>query len=181
MQPQQPKKNFIRKAATAIKNKIAGSPDPMDRINQANVIFKEYGLVPVLNIRDLETRRNEIKTVLETVEGKTLSGDMQKEVVEKTFKMFFMSGAPWIRGLDNPELSSAVTSFLSLYKRIGHLEHSPRHLFVCAMNLLHYSFAALDVTNTPVYMMHVQQPMMRSNLPMGYENQIQQPQQQGTE
>src|SRR4030043_285745 len=82
--------------------------------------------------------------------------------------MFFMSGSAWVRGLDNPELSKAVTSFLSLYKRIGHLQHSPRHLFVCAMNLLHYSCNALDVTNTPVYMMHVMQPQNRGQLPYGY-------------
>lgn len=161
MQAQPQKKSFLKKVKEAIKK-----PDPMERIENANVIFKEYGLIPVLNIRDLETRRSEIKTVLESVEGKTLSGDMQKEVVEKTFRMFFMSGAPWIRGLDNPELSRAVTSFLSLYKRIGHLEHSPRHLFVCAMNLLHYSFAALDVTNTPVYMMHVMQPQQNNQTDM---------------
>jgi hypothetical protein len=91
---------------------------------------------------------------------------MEKSIVEKTFHMFFMSGSAWIRGIDNPELSRAVTSFLSLYKRIGHLENSTRHLFVCAMNLLHYSFQALDVTNTPVYMMHVQQPLQNAQQDM---------------
>jgi hypothetical protein len=158
-QPQ--KKSVFRKIKEAIKK-----PDPMERIENANVIFKEYGLIPVLNIRDLEARRKEIGTILTEIEGKTLSGDMQKSVVEKTFHMFFMSGSAWIRGIDNPELSRAVTSFLSLYKRIGHLEYSPRHLFVCAMNLLHYSFQALDVTNTPVYMMHVQQPLQNAQQDM---------------
>jgi hypothetical protein len=138
----------------------------MERIENANVIFKEYGLIPVLNIRDLEQRRKEISTILMEIQGKTLSGDMEKEVVEKTFRMFFMSGSAWIRGIDNPELSHAVSSFLSLYKRIGHLQHSPRHLFVCAMNLLHYSFNALDVTNTPVYMMHVMMPPQQGYNPM---------------
>lgn len=154
-QPQ--KKSLIKKAASAIKNKIS-PPDPMERIENANVIFKEYGLIPVLNIRDLEQRRTEIQAILTEVEGKTLSGEMEKETVEKVFRLFFLSGSAWIRGIDNPDLSKAVTSFLSLYKRIGHLQHSTRHLFVCAMNLLHYSFNALDVTNTPVYMMHVMQP-----------------------
>jgi hypothetical protein len=162
-QPQQ-KKGLL----TKIKNKIK-PPDPMERIENANVIFKEYGLIPVLNIRDLEQRRKEIGEVLSEVEGRTLSGDMKKDVVEKVFKLFFLSGSAWYRGLANPDLSHAVTSFLSLYKRIGHLPHSPPHLFVCAMNLLHYSFNALDVTNTPVYMMHVMQPPNHNQqLPYGY-------------
>jgi hypothetical protein len=170
MQPQQPKKkSALRRAAGAIKNKIAGAPDPMDRIDNANVIFKEYGLIPVLNIRDLEQRRKEIGSILNEIEGRTLSGDMKKEVVEKVFRLFFMSGSAWFRGIDNPGLSHAVTSYLSLYKRVGQLPHSPPHLFVCAMNLLHYSFNALDVTNTPVYMMHVMQPMNNhQQLPYGY-------------
>jgi hypothetical protein len=162
MTQQQPqKKSVFRKIREAIKK-----PDPMERIENANVIFKEYGLIPVLNIRDLEQRRKEIGAILTEIEGKTLSGDMEKAIVEKTFHMFFMSGSPWMRGIDNPELSHAVTSFLSLYKRIGRLEHAPKHLFVCAMNLLHYSFQALDVTNTPVYMMHVQQPLQNAQQDM---------------
>lgn len=163
-QPQ--KKSAIRKLGSAIKNKVIGAPDPMDRIENANVIFKEYGLIPVLNIRDLEQRRKEIGSILTEIEGKTLTGDMKKEVVEKAFKLFFLSGSAWYRGISNPELSRAVTSFLSLYKRIGQLQHAPAHLFVCAMNLLHYSFNALDVTNTPVYMMHVQQPMQNAQVDM---------------
>jgi hypothetical protein len=154
---QQKKKGLIQRAREKVANKI-NPPNPMERIDNANVIFKEYGLIPVLNIRDLEQRRNEIRVLLEEIEGKTLTTEMQKETVEKVFRLFFLSGSAWIRGLDNPSLSHAVTSFLSLYKRIGHLPHSPPHLFVCAMNLLHYSFNALDVTNTPVYMMHVMQP-----------------------
>jgi hypothetical protein len=153
----QKKKGFIQKAREKIANKI-NPTNPMERIDNANVIFKEHGLIPVLNIRDLEQRRQEIGKILLEIEGKTFSGDMQKIVVEKTFRMFFLSGSAWVRGLDNPELSRAVSSFLNMYKRIGHLEHSPKHLFANAMKLLHYSFNALDVTNTPVYMMHVMQP-----------------------
>ena len=162
----QQKKGLATRIRQGIANKI--SPTPIDRIDKANVIFQEHGLIPVLNIRDLETRRTEIAKVLTEIEGKTLTEDMKKDTVEKTFKMFFLSGSAWMRGIDNPELSKAVTSFLSLYKRIGYLPHAPKHLFVCAMNLLHYSFMSLDVTNTPVYMMHVMQPYNRQQLPYGY-------------
>jgi hypothetical protein len=145
---------------------IIRPPDPTKRIEDAYGILKEVGgMRPLFNVRDLEQRRKEIGEILTEIQGKTLSEDMEKDVVEKTFKMFFLSGSAWIRGLDNSDLSHAVSSFLSLYKRIGYLPHAPKHLFVCAMNLLHYSFQALDVTNTPAYVISSTPVFTPANVP----------------
>lgn len=106
---------------------------------------------PLFNIRDLEQRRSEISDILEGLAGKTLSLHIQKEVVDKTFRLFFLSGSPWYRGLDNRELSGKVADFLDLYIDIGPLPAFIPDLFMCSMQLLHLSYQALDVTNTPAY------------------------------
>jgi hypothetical protein len=127
-------------------------PDPTKRIEDAYGIMKEVGgFRPLFNVRDLEQRRKEIDQILTSIEGKTMSRNMKKDVVDKTFKLFFLSGSPWYRGLDNRELTTKASMFLRLYNEIGCLRAFTSDLFMCSMQLLHLSFQALDVTNTPAY------------------------------
>jgi hypothetical protein len=159
------KKGRVQKIKEFIK-----PPTPMERIREAGVIQKESGFIPWLNVRDLEQRREEINSILTSVEGQTLTEQMQKSVVDKTFKLFFLSGSPWYRGLDNRELSGKVSKFLQLYNRIGRLPAWTSDLFMCSMHLLHLSFQAIDVTNTPVYITQIMNvPQKGQPIPFGNE------------
>jgi hypothetical protein len=53
--------------------------------------------------------------------------------------------------LDDRELAEKVSSFLANCTDCGYLEPFMPDLFEEAMQLLHLSFKALDVTNTPPY------------------------------
>lgn len=172
-----PKKGTIQKIKEFVK-----PPAPMDRIQEAQIVQKDSGFIPWLNIRDLEQRRQEIDTILTSIEGQTLTEQMEKSVVDKTFKLFFLSGSPWYRGLNNRELTTKVSKFLSLYNRIGRLPAWTSDLFMCAMHLLHLSFQAIDVTNTPVYITQVMNPPQRyQQLPYGYGPQQQSSHSENTE
>lgn len=142
-QPQQ--ENVFKKAWHAIKpsKRIEDSEDNLKRLG---------GLIPVYNIRDLEQRRGEVAAILETVEGKALTDEMEKATIDKVFRLFALSGSPWYRGLDNRDLSSRAASFLWLYNEYGDSAAFRRTLFMCCMQLLHLSFQAIDVTNTPPYL-----------------------------
>lgn len=142
----QPKTRFTRL------KEFVRPPDPTKRIADSYGILKEVGgFQPLFNVRDLEQRRKEIGEILTSIQGMTLTKRMRKEVVDRTFRLFFLSGSPWIRGLDNRELTSKVSKFLRLYNEIGTLAAFTSDLFMCSIQLLHLSFQALDVTNTPAY------------------------------
>ncbi len=135
-------------------------PDPTQRIQDDFGVLKEVaGLRYLQNIKDLEQRRKEIGLILAEVEQKsTTSRRMERGVIERTWKMFFLCGSPWYRGLDNRILTKKVASFNRLYNECGCLEAYRRDLFMCSMQLLHLSFQAIDVTNTPAYV--IQTPPM---------------------
>lgn len=73
-------------------------------------------------------------------------------------------------GLDNRELTTKVSKFLRLYNEVASLSAFTRDLFMCSVQLLHLSFQALDVTNTPGYVIQVNNVPMgaRQPLPYGY-------------
>ena len=142
------KKGFLGRIKDVVK-----PPNPTQRIADDFGILKEVaGLRYLQNIKDLEQRRSEIISILDSIEGQTSNKKMQKKVVERTFRLFFTSGSMWFRGLDNRELTGKVSKFLSLYSEVGHMTAFTHDLFKCSMMLLHLSFQAIDVTNTPAYM-----------------------------
>ncbi len=148
------------------KLKALFSKQPVARIDDAYGVMHEVGgFIPMFNIRDLEQRRSEIENILSSMEGQTLTDIIKKSVVDKTFRLFFLSGSPWYRGLDNRELSGKVATFLWLYNDIGALPAFTSDLFMCSMQLLHLSFQALDVTNTPAYVIHTTPVITPQNIP----------------
>lgn len=126
--------------------------DPTKRIEDAYGILKEVGgFQPLFNIRDLEQRRKELMSTLKGCKLSTRSYTVKRDVVDKVFTLFFGSGSPWYRGLDDREKSSKVADFLELYEDVRALPSFMGDLFNCAMQLLHISFTETDVTNTPAY------------------------------
>lgn len=149
---QQPKK----KGRLQQLREIIKPPDPTKRIDDAWGVMKEVGgFRPLFNVRDLEQRRKEIGDILTDVQEKTSNETMEKDVINKTFKLFFLSGSAWYRGLDNRELTKKVALFLRLHNEVAMLPAFTRDLFMCSMQLLHLSFQALDVSNTPGYVIQV--------------------------
>lgn len=139
---------------------------PSARIDDAYGTLREVGVLqPIFNIRDLEQRRTEVGQILEDLEGKTLTLDIQKSTIDKTFRLFFLAGSPWIRGLDNRELSKKVALFLRLYNDVGSLRAFTPDLFMCSIQLLHLSYQALDVTNTPAYVIQSTPIFTPANVP----------------
>jgi len=140
-----------------IRKKLADKISPTTPVQEAwNRMHKEAGFIPIFNKTDLENRRAEIKTILKDIETKIFEPDkggyaVQKDVVQKCFKMFWSEGDAWYRGLDNRELSEKVACFLANCTDAGYLAPFMPDLFEEAMILLHFSFQALDVTNTPPY------------------------------
>ena len=148
-----------KKGRLQIIKDIIRPPDPMQRIEDSWGVLKEVGgFRQLFNVRDLEQRRQEIKGILDQVEGKTHAENIQHDVVDKVFKLFFLSGSAWYRGLDNREITKKVSSFLRLYNEVRHLAPYLGDLFMCSLQLLHLSFQALDVTNTPGYIIQVTNP-----------------------
>jgi len=142
-----------KKSRIQIVKELIRPPDPTQRITDDFGILKEVaGLRYLQNIKDLEQRRAEIGTLLTIGSGQTTNKRMQKSLIENTYRLFFLSGSPWYRGLDNRELTTKVAKFLRLYNEISMLSAFTRDLFMCSMQLLHLSFQAIDVTNTPAYM-----------------------------
>ncbi len=155
--------------------------EPVARVEDAYGLMHEVGgFIPMFNIRDLEQRRSEIEKILQSLEGQTLTDAIRKDVIDKTFRLFFLSGSPWYRGLNNRELSGKASDFLWVYNDIGHLPAFTSDIFMCSIQLLHLSFQALDVTNTPAYVIHTTpvitpQNVPRINMRTGERNDQQQP------
>lgn len=100
-QPQPQKKGRLQKIKELIK-----PPDPTKRIDDAWGVMKEVGgFRPLFNVRDLEQRRKEIGDILIDVQGKTATENMEKEVVEKTFRLFFLAGSAWY-GTRQPRINN---------------------------------------------------------------------------
>lgn len=116
---------------------------------------QDAGFIPIFNVDDLEARREQIRKILtdlrddifDPVKGPTAT----KAVVQKTFTLFFCEGNMWYRGLDNRELAEKVKEFLEQCQDIGYMVEYHPDLFTEAMFLLNLSFQAIDVTNTPPY------------------------------
>jgi hypothetical protein len=122
------------------------------RIEQGwNRLHREAGFIPIYNLNDTESRRAEIKTVLEESKDALFDREKQREIAKKTYAIFFSAGNPWYRGLDNRELADKVRCFLENYTEVGDMEEFIPDLFEESMQLLSLSWQALDVTNTPPY------------------------------
>lgn len=144
-----PKKKGLRQKISEAIWRPQRTREAFDRMRQ------DAGFIPIFNIDDLEARRQEIRKILSIVKDNifdpSLGPDVQRSVVQQTFQLFFCEGDPWYRGLDDRELAEKVSCFLANCTDCGYLEPFMPDLFEEAMQLLHLSFKALDVTNTPPY------------------------------
>jgi len=146
---EQPKKGLRQKAAEAL-YKPPRIQEGFQRLR------KEAGFIPLFNIEDVEARRQEIKTILEESKLSLFDPTKQKEIVQRTYALFFSAGNPWYRGLDNRELAEKVADFLENYTEVGSMEEFIPDLLEESMQLLSLSWQALDVTKTPTYIVESQ-------------------------
>lgn len=141
------------------RQKVAEVIHKPERIEQSwERLHREAGFIPIYNVDDTESRRLEIQNVL--TESKDALFDMtkQREIAKKTYALFFSAGNPWYRGLDNRELAEKVKCFLENYTEVGNMEEFIPDLFEESMQLLSLSWQALDVTNTPPYIIEARPP-----------------------
>jgi hypothetical protein len=182
MMPQQPQ----RKSRFKILKDLVRPPDPNKRIEDAYGIMKEVGgFRPLFNVKDVEQRRSEILKVLYNLNDLqfkiTKSKDQAtiKETQEKAtfqayklaqlFNLFFASGSPWVRGIDNEFLSSKVSDYIQQYEDVGNLPDFLNMLHSESIQLIHLSWQGIDVTNTPGYIIQVINPQnQHQQLPYGY-------------
>jgi len=138
----------------------------------------EAGLSPLYKDRTVEIRRKEIIDVMqdlnelefEIVKEKTEKGEtfsVLQKVKEhnfkafklaKLFQLFFVTGDPWIRGLDNGKLSIAVSALIEQYEDVGHLTGFLNMLTSEAYELIHLAWQTIDVDVMP--------PMLLSSQPL---------------
>ena len=76
----------------------------------------------------------------------------------RMFQLFFITGDPWIRGLDNGKLSICVSAFIEQYEDVGHLSGFLNMLTSEAFELIHLAWQAIDVDVLP--------PMLLSSQPL---------------
>ena len=162
--------------------KVADKIAPKSRAQIAQSrLREEANLIPLLNMDDTDSRRQDIKDVLTEQEVMDIlfepiapKPDLNKmshrakqiyvkmEFVRKTAKklyaLFFFAGNPYYRGLDNRELAEKVAFFLMNYTEVGHLPKFVPDLFEEAMQLLSLSWQAKDVTHTPFYIVESTKP-----------------------
>ena len=166
-----------------LKALLLNRPDPMARVNSGfDRLHVEAGLAPLYTDRTVEVRRKEIITVMHDInemefeiiqgkkdkEGKT---DSQEVLIKKTqahnfkafklakmFQLFFVTGDPWIRGLDNGQLSIAVSAFIEQYEDVGELVGFLNMLTSEAYELMHLAWQKIDVDVLP--------PMILSSQPL---------------
>jgi hypothetical protein len=115
-------------------------------------LHKEAGFIPLLNMTDTESRRVEIKAMLDECKASLFEPDSQKKVVKSVYALFFSAGVPWYRGLDNRELARKVEFFHENYTQAGYMDEFIPDLYEEAVELLSLSWQSLDVTQTPVYL-----------------------------
>lgn len=196
IEQQQPRKSRFK----VLKDLIRPPVDPTKRIEDAYGIMKEVGgFRPIFNVKDVEQRRSEILKVLydlndlqfkiikskdtATIQETQEKATFQAYKLAKLFDLFFATGSPWVRGIDNEFLSSKVSDYIQQYEDIGHLPDFLPMLHTESMQLLHMSWQGLDVTNTPGYIIQVMGPQnQHQQLPYGYgpaQGQSPQPPQEG--
>ena len=158
----------------SIANFITRRKNPSDRINGAfGRLATEAGLSPLFAEQSMEARRADLTNTMQNLinlefsiaKKKTTIAGVTTETVEihklqqienfeayklaRLFEMFFITGDPWVRGLDNSAISKAVTSFIQLYEEIGHESCFLVTLNACAMQLMHLSWQAIDIDRMP--------------------------------
>jgi hypothetical protein len=140
---------MLEKLRKKVAEKISPSEDraktTFDRL------YKEAGFIPLLNMRDTESRLTYLRTQLEEQDFAVFDPKRQAEVVRKVYATFFLAGDAWYRGLNNRELAEKVACFLQNYTEVGYMEEFVPDLFEEAMQLLSLSWQEIDVTNTPFY------------------------------
>jgi hypothetical protein len=166
-------------ALSKLKNFLLRRSNPMQRVDGAfGRLQTEAGLSPLYKDRTVEIRRKEIIDVMqdlnelefEIVKEKTEKGEtfsVLQKVKEhnfkafklaKLFQLFFVTGDPWIRGLDNGKLSIAVSALIEQYEDVGHLTGFLNMLTSEAYELIHLAWQTIDVDVMP--------PMLLSSQPL---------------
>lgn len=136
----------------SMRQKVAETIFRPQRTEQAfERLHREAGFIPIFNIDDTEARRQEIQKTLDKSKEALFDVERQKEIAKETYALFFSAGSPWYRGLDNRELAEKVAFFLQNYTEVGNMDEFIPDLFEESMQLLNLSWQALDVTNTPTY------------------------------
>jgi hypothetical protein len=175
LQPQ--KKGRLQKI-----REVIAPPKPSDRIADDFGILKEVaGLRFLQNIKDTEQRRTEIieaMSKLNELEFKIIEGEngaisisQQKQFLfnsyklAKLFQLYFVTGSPWVRGVDNESLSQATAAFIENFEDCGDIPGAFRDLHAEATFLLHLSWQGLDVTNTPAYVISSTPIFTPANIP----------------
>jgi hypothetical protein len=145
----QPKKRGLRQRVAEAIWRAPRVREAFDRLKQ------DAGFIPIFNVDDVEIRRQQIKQILDKVKTNIFDpekGDKAKiEVIQDTFGLFFCEGDPWYRGLDDRELAEKVPDFLANCMDAGYMIEFWPDLFEESLQLLHLSWKALDVTNTPPF------------------------------
>jgi hypothetical protein len=163
------KKGLRQRITEAFKGTPAQKPT--DRIDDAYGVLKEVGGIrPIFNTRDVEQRRQEILEVMTELvnlefairtapDGSpTILQNQQKALLNtykmtRLFQLFIVSSAPWARGLDNTALSTKTSLFIQQYEEIGDIPAFLPDLLAEAHMMISLCWSALDVTNTPGYLM----------------------------
>lgn len=146
-----------------IKSRIRKSPRVEHGFNRMS---KEAGFIPLYNIDDTEARRGELQLIWDAIQEERNDlfdpdhvdlltpekvREFKRRCNNRVFALFMSVGSPWYRGLDDRELARKVKAFLELWNRVGDHESFVDDVFMCAMQLVNLSWKALDVTNTPPY------------------------------
>ena len=174
----QPQKKGVRQRV----REFISPPKPSDRIADDFGILKEVGGFRYLqNIKDTEQRRTEIIDMmkdLNDLEFKIIESDtgdiritQEKQLLFNTYKLaklfqlYFITGSPWVRGVDNETLSEATAAFIENFEDVGDIPSAFRDLHAEATFLLHLSWQGLDVTNTPAYVISSTPIFTPANIP----------------
>jgi hypothetical protein len=155
---------------------------PSDRIEDQYGVLKEVaGLRYLQNIKDTEQRRTEILDTmyeLNDLEFKIIKNEKGASIEElkqnltfntyklaRLFQLYFTTGSPWVRGVDNSTLSQAASDFIQNFEDFGDIPSAFRDLHAEATYLLHLSWQGVDVTNTPAYVISSTPIFAPQNIP----------------
>ena len=173
-----------QKKGTLQKIKEIVSPlKPSERIADDFGILKEVaGLRYLQNIKDTEQRRSEILDVMYDLNNlefeivKNAKGNIDIKNLQQNFnfntyklarlfQLYFTTGSPWVRGIDNSTLSQAAAAFIANFEDFGDIPHAFRDLHAEATYLMHLSWQGIDVTNTPAYVISSTPVFTPANVP----------------
>jgi hypothetical protein len=135
------------------------------------ILKKEAGFIPLYNQDDTEKRRGEMVKIMQDLndlefkirEAKDRaeiqkieqSYNIQAYKLAKLFELYFTTGSPWVRGKDNADLSTCSSLFIQNFEEFGDIPEAFRDIHAEAMFMLHLSWQGIDVTNTPPYIIQV--------------------------